>query len=155
MLMHSEVIHRSSTTTGTSSGTSLVRSRPTRRVVARTTLRGHVGHDHSPDSYGHWHEGRAEVQFFLEYDRGTEPLDRVVAKLDGYADLITATGITTPVPFWLPGPRREAALRRLLHPSSVPIATAHPLASRTPADAIWLRHDTTHEGRTRLASVAQ
>ena len=56
----------------------------------------------------------AGTDFFLEYDTGTEDLPRVVAKLAGYRDLAARTGITTPVLFWLPAARREAALRALL-----------------------------------------
>src|SRR5207245_347148 len=38
-----------------------------------------------PDGWGLWEEAGRSVGFFLEYDRGSEPLDRLVAKLDGYA----------------------------------------------------------------------
>jgi hypothetical protein len=43
-------------------------------------------HDHwgqlvRPDGYGRWHEHGTQVDFLLEYDRGTEPLDRLAAKL--------------------------------------------------------------------------
>jgi Replication-relaxation len=69
-----------------------------------------------PDGYGRWSEQApgqpaAAVDFFLEYDTGSEPLSRVVAKLAGYAALAARTGITTPVLFWLPSAGREAALR--------------------------------------------
>ena len=99
-----------------------------------------------PDGYGRWPSstpGRAAVtaDFFLEYDTGTENLPRLVAKLTGYRDLAARTGITTPVLFWLPTARREAALRaRLASPPphgtpgaasaaaipGVPVATATP-----------------------------
>jgi hypothetical protein len=112
-----------------------------------------------PDGYGRWSEQRpgqppARVDFFLEYDAGTEPLTRVVAKLAGYAALAARTGITTPVLFWLPSARREAALhRRLAGPPpagirnadsaaqvpGVPVATATAAASpEGPAGAVWL-----------------
>lgn len=42
-----------------------------------------------PDGYGRWHQDGREVDFFLEYDRGTEPLDRLAAKLAGYRKLTT------------------------------------------------------------------
>ncbi|PZG14882.1 hypothetical protein C1I98_39440, partial [Spongiactinospora gelatinilytica] len=67
-----------------------------------------------PDAYGRWTEDGHTLDFFLEHDTGTEPLSRVVAKLDGYAALAEATGITTPVLFWLPNPTREANLRKLM-----------------------------------------
>lgn len=92
-----------------------------------------------PDSYGHWHDNGADVDFFLEYDRGTEPLDRLVDKLDGYTDLQSVTGVTTTCTlFWLPGPRREAALRKLVLRPQVPAATAHARPGQAPADAVWL-----------------
>ena len=52
------------------------------------------------------------TDFFLEYDTGAEDLPRLAAKLAGYQALAARTGITTPVLFWLPGPRREAAAAR-------------------------------------------
>jgi len=112
-----------------------------------------------PDGYGRWCERQpgqpgVTVDFFLEYDAGTETLTRVVAKLAGYAALAARTGITTPVLFWLPSPRREAALhRRLAGPPpagtrnaasaaqvpGVPVATATAAASSEgPAGAAWL-----------------
>jgi hypothetical protein len=116
--------------------------------------------DHArPDGYGRWSEQApgqppATVDFFLEYDTGTEPLSRVTAKLAGYAALAARTGITTPVLFWLLSPRREAALHaRLAGPPppgirdaasatqipGVPVATAAPGASpQGPAGAAWL-----------------
>jgi hypothetical protein len=111
-----------------------------------------------PDGYGRWREqlpgGAVAVDFFLEYDTGTENLARVVAKLAGYAGLGARTGIPTPVLFWLPSPGREAALRaRLAGPPphgtpdaasaatipGVPVATASPgTAPGGPAGAAWL-----------------
>jgi Replication-relaxation len=112
-----------------------------------------------PDGYGRWTEQApgqpaAVTDFFLEYDTGTEPLSRVIAKLAGYAALAARTGITTPVLFWLPSPGREAALHaRLADPPppgirdaacagqipGVPVATAAPGTSPGgPAGAAWL-----------------
>jgi len=112
-----------------------------------------------PDGYGRWTEqppGRPPVtaDFFLEYDTGTEDLPRLIAKLAGYRDLAARSGIATPVLFWLPTPRREAALRaRLAGPPphgtrgaasaaqipGVPVATATPHTSRSgPAEPVWL-----------------
>src|SRR2546421_5200944 len=45
----------------------------------------HYGELVRPDGYGAWTEGARGVEFFLEYDTGTEPLRRLAAKLDGYA----------------------------------------------------------------------
>ena len=116
--------------------------------------------DHArPDGYGRWREQTpgqppAVTDFFLEYDTGTENLPRLIAKLAGYRDLAARTGIATPVLFWLPSPRREAALRaRLAGPPphgtrnapsaaqipGVPVATAAPGTSpEGPAGAAWL-----------------
>jgi hypothetical protein len=126
-----------------------------------------------PDGYGRWSEQRpgqpaVTVDFFLEYDTGTEPLTRLVAKLTGYADLAARTGITTPVLFWLPGARREAALhRRLAGPPpagirnaasaaqvpGVPVATATAAGPEGPAGAAWLPAGSPGP-RLRLAQLA-
>lgn len=112
------------------------------------------GHIVRPDGYGRWREGPREVDFFLEYDRGTEPLNRLVDKLNGYADLQAATGITTTwVLLRLPGSRREAALRKLLRRAPVSVATGHPLRDYTPADALWLPRGATQAPRQRPAAL--
>ena len=131
--------------------------------------------DHArPDGYGRWSERApgqppAVTDFFLEYDTGTDPLTRLVAKLAGYAALAARTGIATPVLFWLPGPRREAALHaRLAGPPppgirgaataaqipGVPVATAAPGTSPDgPAGAAWLPAGSPGP-RRRLAQLA-
>ncbi|WP_086667534.1 replication-relaxation family protein [Lentzea kentuckyensis] len=105
-----------------------------------------------PDAYGRWRHNDREIEFFLEYDLGTEQLATVAAKLHGYACLAAASGIATPLLVWLPTSRREAAARRLLtrtwheldHPDQVPVATAsakllNPHAPQpSPADPVWL-----------------
>jgi hypothetical protein len=114
-----------------------------------------------PDGYGRWRPAcptrghRDEVDFFLEYDTGTENLDRVVAKLTGYARLAAASGLVTPILFWLPYARRELALHRAAgawlnaNPATaalIPIATTHAGLARgststeppEPAGAVWL-----------------
>lgn len=110
-----------------------------------------------PDAYGRWAARGAEIEFFLEYDLGTEALAKLAGKLAGYAALAESTGITTPVLVWLPTARREATARRLLHrtwraledPRAVPVATAaaeqlNPHAPHpSPADQVWLPLDTT------------
>ena len=127
-----------------------------------------------PDGYGHWSEQApgqppAVADFFLEYDTGTEPLSRVIAKLAGYAALADRTGITTPVLFWLPSPRREAALQaRLTGPPppgirdatsaaqipGVPVATtARGTSPDGPAGAAWLPAGSPGP-RRRLAQLA-
>lgn len=99
-----------------------------------------------PDAYGHWREHGTGLDFFLEYDTGTEPLRRVAAKLDHYHELAQATRIHTPVLFWLPSPARETNLRPILDERagpSLPVATATPdIAASSqppsPAAALWL-----------------
>ena len=116
----------------------------------------HFGDLIKPDAYGRWSSGGRGIEFFLEYDFGTEVLAKLAGKLAGYAALAAATGITTPLLVWLPTSRREATARRLLmrawreldDPRSVPVATAaaelldpsapHP----SPADAVWRPLDT-------------
>ena len=113
-----------------------------------------------PDAFGRWQEvgedGQpASVDFFLEHDTGTETLARVVGKLESYTALAEATGITTPVLFWLPSTTREAHLRQLLATSVVPVATAvHTPAADAdgPAGAVWLPARSTGP-RMRLAAL--
>lgn len=123
-----------------------------------------------PDGYGRWRitvGGAArETDFFLEYDRGTETLTRVAAKLDGYADLAGRTGYRTPVLFCLPGPGREQALRQLIGGATVPVATTtaalagltepgrppEPLPEGGPAGLVWLPVGARQ--RVRLADLA-
>ena len=67
-----------------------------------------------PDGFGRWQApgtggGVRTAEFFLEYDTGTENLDRLLAKLDGYARLAAVTAIDTPVLFWLHSPRYASA----------------------------------------------
>ncbi len=95
------------------------------------------GHLVRPDGYGRWTEGGQAVEFFLEYDTGSETLARVAAKLNGYTDLATASGIWTPLLLWLPSPGREAEIRRAISTPRVPVATAYG-PHTDPAAAVWL-----------------
>jgi hypothetical protein len=116
----------------------------------------HFGDLVIPDGYGRWRVGRdkavREVEWFLEFDTGTESLTKVGRKLHGYARLAESTGIATPVLVWLPTTRREAGARAALArvhadldaPAALPVATSaadlldlaapHP----SPAEAVWL-----------------
>jgi hypothetical protein len=118
------------------------------------------GHLVRPDGYGRWQEeADAEVDFFLEYDRGTEPLDRLTAKLAGYRQLADATEIPTPVLFWLPTSGREASVRQALAHETrwgrvrFLVATASPTLGHGPAEAAWLRLGQTWP-RRRLIDLA-
>jgi hypothetical protein len=121
-----------------------------------------------PDAYGRWCEGSREIEFFLEFDFGTEDLGTLGSKLHGYEKLATATGITTPVLVWLPTNLRETnarcalsdALAHLDHPALVPVATSASdiTSERNPAAARWLPISgsaTRRPGRLRLAELAQ
>ncbi|WP_156755863.1 replication-relaxation family protein [Actinokineospora pegani] len=127
----------------------------------------HFGDLVKPDGYGRWQGGARRIEWFLEYDFGTEVLGKVAAKLTGYAALAQATGITTPLLVWLPTSRREATARQLLTRAwrelddqrSVPVATAaaemlnpetpHP----SPADDVWLPLDTASGPRRGLSTL--
>jgi hypothetical protein len=99
-----------------------------------------------PDAFGRWIEiqedGRtATMEFFLEHDTGTNPLNRLTKKLDGYKVLAESTKITTPILFWLPSTARETNLRRFLTTTPLPVATAvhtPPHSGSGPAGPIWL-----------------
>ncbi|MET8983246.1 replication-relaxation family protein [Streptomyces sp. NPDC004539] len=112
-----------------------------------------------PDAYGIWQSGPTSVEWFLEFDFGTERPDRVAAKLPRYARLAATTGITTPVLIWMPTPRREAQIRHALaealagldDPALVPIATINADAcSGDPAENRWHPLDNARPALRRL-----
>ncbi|GAA4561153.1 replication-relaxation family protein [Planotetraspora kaengkrachanensis] len=109
-----------------------------------------------PDAYGRWTENGLTLDFFLEYDTGTETFDRVLAKLSGYAALTAATGIATPVLFLTTSARRELSLHNRLQlraaQLSVPSATAV-AGLEGPESAIWLPHNR-QDVRRRLVELA-
>ncbi len=112
------------------------------------------GHVVRPDGYGHWRDPTGEVDFFLEYDTGTEPLERLLAKVDAYTELATATEIDTPVLLWLPGPGREAAFHQALGRPAVTLATATARLAGHPAGQVWLVAGEASPRRT-LASLGK
>ena len=91
-----------------------------------------------PDGYGIWTDDETSVPFLVEYDNGTERLDRLAQKLDGYARLAQAAGHPTWVLFSFPSPRREAEARRVLTHNTVPVATAARTTLAGPDGPIWL-----------------
>jgi hypothetical protein len=111
-----------------------------------------------PDGHGVWHDaGTAAVAWFLEMDNGTEPLGRLVAKLEPYRRLRRDGGPAYPVLFWLPTRRREQNLHRRLaeaRPTGVVVATAarDSLDGHSPAEAVW-RLPGNGRGRARLAEL--
>lgn len=109
-----------------------------------------------PDAYATWQDAGHRLSFCFEYDTGTEPLDRVAAKLDDYTHLADALGAHLPVLFWLQGPTREAHLRARLTRHAYPaVATAHldPAVSDLPAGQLWQPVDR-RGPRLRLAELA-
>jgi hypothetical protein len=97
-----------------------------------------------PDGYGRWTDGMRTTAFFIEYDTGTEPLTKVVAKLPGYADLATAGGPDIPVLIWVPTARRETNLQATLADTGTSVTVATASAELTdalgcgPAGPVWL-----------------
>lgn len=89
-----------------------------------------------PDGYGRWRQGDDEVTFFLEYDRGTERLARLAAKLDAYTEL-ALSGEQVLVLFAFPSGGREAEARRALRSSEVSVATAVVGPQTAPDGPIW------------------
>lgn len=123
------------------------------RVAAwwsETRCTAHFGDLVRPDAYGLITHHARPLEFFLEYDAGTENPTRLGTKLAGYQRLAAATGITTPVLFWLTRPGREPAARTHLNGAQhaldrsdlVPVATGH---GDTPLTAAWLPLD--HHGQ--------
>jgi hypothetical protein len=88
-----------------------------------------------PDGHDVWADGDTETGFFLELDRGTEPVGRLVDKLAPQARLQAAGGPNYPVLFVLPTPAREQHLHRRLADQPEPtlmVATTSPEAARDP-----------------------
>ncbi len=92
-----------------------------------------------PDAFGVVSRGEAVVEFFVEYDAGTETLARLAAKLDGYADLMRATGWSPWVAFWFPASGREAEARKVLNNPTVAVVTAAAELGTGAGGAVWLR----------------
>lgn len=91
-----------------------------------------------PDGYGRLRHGAHVVEFVLEYDRGTEQLDRLTAKLDVYPDLADAVSWAPWVAFWFPSPRREAEARRVLDHRGVAVVTGTDGLGADPGGPAWL-----------------
>jgi predicted transcriptional regulator len=107
-----------------------------------------------PDGLGVWREGTQTARFYLEFDRGTETLERLGRKLRDYEE--TARYIRQSpfvVLFYFLTNRREANARRLLAEvgSWIPIATASEQHGSSPHKAIWLPLNEATE-RQRLAT---
>jgi len=103
-----------------------------------------------PDGLGVWEEGGAQVEFFLEYDRGTETLGRIVDKLRYYEKFEIERGASAWVLFMFESELRELRARDALSSATVPIATASVMR---PHDAVWLPLSTP-AGRLRLVNLS-
>ncbi|MFN2538108.1 MAG: replication-relaxation family protein [Mycobacteriales bacterium] len=107
-----------------------------------------------PDAIGEWTEDGRTVEFFVEYDRGSENLARLIGKLAGYERLEGDRGRSSWLLFAFTSTRREASARRALAGATVPIATATVTTPARPADAIWLPLHPERGARVRLADLA-
>ncbi len=107
-----------------------------------------------PDGYGVWTEHGTSLPFLVEYDNGTERLERLGRKLDGYARLAQAAGHPNWVLFSFPSPRREAEARRVLRHPVVPVATTARAGYGAPDGPAWLPTSSTDTARVRLVELA-
>lgn len=108
-----------------------------------------------PDAYGSWRQDSNVVEFFLEWDRGTESRGRLVAKLGGYERFESERGASAWVLFAFPSARRESAARRALAGATVPVATAVIDAGAGPHDAVWLALSGKGLARVGLAALSR
>jgi hypothetical protein len=106
-----------------------------------------------PDGYAVWREAATSIPFLYEHDNGTERLERLGAKLDGYARLAAAAGHPNWVLFTFPGPRREHEARRVLAHPGVPVATAARSPGFSPDGAVWAP-SATDVARVRLSELS-
>jgi hypothetical protein len=94
-----------------------------------------------PDGHGLWRDDDITIGLFLEYDRGSEDLRRLVRKLAAYDQLAGDGGPAYPVLFWLHSRHREdnlhAELARHRLAGRVPVATAARDSAAHPAGRIW------------------
>jgi hypothetical protein len=105
-----------------------------------------------PDAAGRWSQGGAATVFYLEYDTGTEPLHRLAAKLDAYAELTRLTRHRGTVLFLLPTRAREENLRHRIPRPPVPAATA--VHGSHPAEAVWALLEDPTGHRYRLSELS-
>jgi hypothetical protein len=111
-----------------------------------------------PDGHGIWTEGDRATMFFVEHDTGTEPLGRLVDKVERYAGTSWQPVPRLPVLFWLHSTVREHHFHRRLA-STRPAATVATAArdhaatvGAAPADAIWTPHGEVRQ-RVSLADL--
>jgi hypothetical protein len=109
------------------------------RKIAKT-----VGEIVRPDGYGQWREVGQSVSFFVEYDNGTETLERLVGKFEGYRNLVMAD-INHPILFIFVTVARQNNFHRLasgryheLAGLSVASTALTDLDQDSPAGPVWL-----------------
>jgi hypothetical protein len=104
------------------------------------TTAARFGQRIKPDGHGVWTDGDRETGFFLELDRGTEPIGRLVDKLTSHRRLRAEAGPQYPILFVLPSRLREQNLHRKLadrpEPSLI-VATTSPEGGPDPAGPVW------------------
>ncbi|WP_433221869.1 replication-relaxation family protein [Dactylosporangium sp. CS-047395] len=111
----------------------------TRWWSERTTTAA-FGRRIKPDGHGVWVDGGQETGFFLELDRGTEPISRLVDKLASHRKLRAEGGPQYPVLFALPSRVREQHLHRRLADRPEPaivVATTSAESGLDPAGPVW------------------
>ncbi|KAB1920165.1 hypothetical protein F8280_23980 [Micromonospora noduli] len=111
----------------------------TRWWSERTTAAA-FGHRIKPDGHGVWTDGDRETGFFLELDRGSEPIGRLVDKLASHRKLHAEGGPQYPLLFVLPSRLREQNLHRRLADRPEPtltVATTSPESGSDPAGPVW------------------
>jgi hypothetical protein len=93
-----------------------------------------------PDGHGVWVDRGQTVGFFVELDRGSEPLGTLVGKFASHRRLRSDGGPSYPVLFVLPSRTREQNLHRRFAEgmdAGVVVATTSPESGTDPAGAVW------------------
>ncbi len=96
-----------------------------------------------PDGVGSVSDGRAQVRFFFELDRGTETHRQLRAKLERYSEVALLPDVPHVLLFVFPSARRELEARKSLYATSVTIATTTMEGAMSdPLGPLWwpLRH---------------
>jgi hypothetical protein len=97
-----------------------------------------------PDGYCQINRGVRAIGLWLEWDRGTEPLDRIAGKLERYEELALALERELNVLIVAPGERREREIRRALRASADAraLTTTADRHHRDPLARNWLGAET-------------
>ena len=91
-----------------------------------------------PDGYGAWQQDGRTVEFFLEHDRGTEPLARLKDKLHAYPQLIVWLSRPVVILFVVTNPRRLAHVIDEVLPVGLDVnVTVAVAAARDSSPSTW------------------